>query len=109
MFKLLNDKRGINNKSAIASKLRDSNGTDLQAKKAGKANMKFANIGNEIQKSVKNGEIKKMPLKVSLFFRRLSDPINAIDNKNSSGDDFIRNMLVETFGLTPVLAALFNQ
>ena len=89
MFKLLNDNRGINNKSAIASKLRDSNGTDLQAKKAGKANMNFANIGNEIQKSVKNGEIKKLPLKISLFLFEvtetdISDPINAIDNKNCS-------------------------
>ena len=39
----------------------------------------------------------------------ISDPINAIDNKNSSSDAFISDMLIETFGLTPVLAALVNQ
>ena len=56
---MLNDIRGINNKSEIVPELKDSNDTELPANEiVEKFNLHFTNIGCEIQKSVKNSELK---------------------------------------------------
>ena len=58
VYKLLNDIRGINNKSEVVPKLKDSNDTDLTANEiVEKFNMHFTNIGGEIQKNVQNSEL----------------------------------------------------
>ena len=43
--------------------------------------------------------------------KEISDLINSIDNKNSSDDNFISNVIVKTFNreLSPLLAAHVNQ
>ena len=59
VYKILNDIRGINNKSEIVPKLKDSNDTELPPNEiVEKFNMHFTNIGCDIQKSVKNSELK---------------------------------------------------
>ena len=78
--------------------------------------MHFTNIGCEIQKNVQNSELKTFAsASQSLFLfevtEEISDLINSIDNKNSSDDNFISNVIVKTFNreLSPLLAALVNQ
>ena len=118
VYTLLNDIRGINNKSEIVPKLKDSNDTGLPANEIfEKFNMHFTNIGCEIQNSVQKSELKTFASESQSMFlfevteKEISDLIESIDNKNSSDDDFIRNVIVKTFKqeLSPLLAALVNQ
>ena len=73
--------------------------------------MHFTNIDCEIQKIVKNSELKTFASENQSMFlievteKEISDLINSIDNKNSSGVDFISNVIVKTFNieLSPLL------
>ena len=118
VYILLIDIRGINNKSEMVPTLKDSNDTDLAASEiVEKFNMHFPNIGCEIQKNVQNSELKTFASEIQSMFlfevteKQISDLINSIDNKNSSDDNFICNVIVKTFNreLAPLLAALVNQ
>ena len=118
VYKLLNDIRGMNNKSEIVPKRKDSNDTDLRAIEiVENFNMHFTNIGCEIQKNVQNSKLKtsvsesQSMFKFEVTEKEISDLINSIDNKNSSDDNFISNVIAKTFNreLSPLLAALVNQ